>query len=139
MDVLVYFGFPGLQKCVTLSTSEAEYVALGDVFKELLIFRQVWRSIVPVNVMPCFLVFKDNRGAVQLAQNRATNSTSKDIDVRRHHFLREFVRQRDITVVRVPSEFQHADICTKALTCDVFAFHQKFLIVILSNFLLKDG
>ena len=31
------------QKSFTLSTSEAEYVALGDAVKELLFLRQVWR------------------------------------------------------------------------------------------------
>ena len=87
--------FSRTQKCVTLKTSEAEYVALGDAVKELLFLRQVWRFMLPNKVMPCFPVFEDNEGAVQLAQNPITNSNSKHIDVR-HHFLRELVRQRDI-------------------------------------------
>ena len=33
--------FSRTQKCVTLSTSEAEYVALGDAVNELLFLRQV--------------------------------------------------------------------------------------------------
>ena len=49
------------------------------------------------------MVVEDNQGAVQLAQNPVSNS--KYIDVR-HHFLRELVRQRDIKVVQVPSEFE---------------------------------
>ena len=35
--------FSRAQKCVALSTFEAEYVALGDAVKELLFLRQVWR------------------------------------------------------------------------------------------------
>ena len=77
--------------------------------------------------MPCFPIFEDNQGAVQLAQNPVTNSNSKHIDVR-HHILRDLFRQRDIKVVKVPSEFQHADIWTKALAYDLLAFHQKFLM-----------
>ena len=120
--------FSRTQKCVTLLTSEAEYVALGDAVKELLFLRQVWRFMLPSKVMPCFPIFEDNQGAaVQLAQNPITNSNSKHIDVR-HHFLRELVRQRDIIVVQVPSEFQHADILTKALAFDLFTFHRKFLM-----------
>ena len=38
--------FSRTQICVTLFTSEAEYVALGDVVKELLFQRQVWRFMV---------------------------------------------------------------------------------------------
>ena len=119
--------FSRTQKCVTLSTSEAEYVALGDALKELLFLRQVWRFMLPSKVMPCFPVFEDNQGAVQLAQNPVTNSNSNHIDVR-HHFLRELVRQRNIKVVQVLSEFQHADILSKALAFDLFAFHRKFVM-----------
>ena len=83
--------------------------------------------MLPNNVMPCFPVFEDNQGAVQLAQSLVTNSNSKHIDVR-HHFLRNLIRQRDIKIMHVPSEFQHADILTKALAFDLFAFHRKFLM-----------
>ena len=96
--------FSGTQKYVNLSTSEAEYVALGDAVKKLFVLRQIWCFMLPSKVMPCFPVFEDNEGAVQLAQNPVTNSNLKHIDVR-HHFLRELVRQRDIKVVQVPSEF----------------------------------
>ena len=71
-----------------------------------------------------FSCFEDNQGAVQLAaQNSATNSNSKHIDVR-NHFLRELVRQRNIKVVQVPSKFQHADFFTKSLA----SFHRNFLM-----------
>ena len=88
--------------------------------------------MLPSKVMPCFPVFEDNQGAVQLAQNPVTNSNSKHIDVR-HHFLRELVRQRDMKVVQVPSEFQHEDILTKALAFDLFAFHRKFVLNLKEN------
>ena len=115
------------QKCVTLSTSKAEYVALGNVVKELLFLRQVWRFMVPGKGMPCFPVFEDNQGALQLSKNAVSNSNSKHIDVRRH-FLRELVRQGDIIVNHVTSEYQDADILTKVLVFDLFAIHQRFLM-----------
>ena len=59
------YWFSKTQKCVTLSTSEAEYVALGDVVKELLFLRQVWRFMSPGKGVPCYLVFEDNQGAIQ--------------------------------------------------------------------------
>ena len=121
------FWFSRTQKCVTLSTSEAEYVALGDAVKELLFLRQVWRFMIPGKGMPCFPVFEDNQGALQLSKNPVSNSNSKHIDVR-HHFLRELVRQGDIIVDHVPSEYQHADILTKVLAFDLFAIHRRFLM-----------
>ena len=115
------------QKCVTLSTSEAKYVALGDAVKELLFLRQVWRFMVPGKGMPCFPVFEDNQGALQLSKNPVSNSNSKHIDVRHHYFLRELVRQGDIIVSHVPSEYQQADILTKVLI-ELFAIHRRFLM-----------
>ena len=56
--------FPRTQKCVTLSTTEAEYVALADVIKELLFWRQIWRFELPDVGMPCIPMFEDNEGAV---------------------------------------------------------------------------
>ena len=119
--------FSRTQKCVTLSTPEAEYVAFGDAVKELLFLRQVWRFMLPGKGVPCFPIFEDNQGAVQLSQNPVSTSNSKHIDVR-HHFLRELVRQGSISVSHVPSEYQHADILTKALAFDVFAIHRRFLM-----------
>ena len=48
--------FSRTQKSVTLSASEAEYVALGDAVKELLFLRQVWHFMIPGKGMPCFPV-----------------------------------------------------------------------------------
>ena len=63
---------------------------------------------------------------LQLSKNPVSNSNSKHIDVR-HHFLREVVRQGDIIVSHVPSEYQHADRLTKVLEFDLFAIHRRFL------------
>ena len=126
MQLHVCAGFSRTQKYVTLSTSEAEYVVLGDAVKELLFLRQLWRFMIPDKGMPCFPVFEDNQGALQLSKNPVSNSNSKHIDVR-HHFLRELLRQGDIIVKHVPFKYQHADILTNVLASDLFAIHRRFL------------
>ena len=123
----MYVGFLGRRNVSTLSTSEAKYVAPGDAVKELLFRRQVLRVMLPCKGMPCFPIFEDNQGAVQLSQNLVSSSKSKHIDVRSQCW-RELVLQGDISVSYVPSEYQHADILTKALTFDVFAIHRRFLM-----------
>ena len=119
--------FSRTQKCVTLSTTEAEYVALADVMKDALFLRQVGRLMLPDVGLPCIPVFGDNEGAVQIAQNPITNSNSKHIDVR-HHFLGELIQvgRKDISIIHVPSTFQHADILIEAITQDSFEFHRNF-------------
>ena len=126
VKVHVCVGFSRTQKCATLSTSAAEDVVLGDAVKELLFLRQVWRFMIPGKGIPCFPVFEDNQGALQLSKNPVSNSNSKHIDVR-HHLLRELVRQGDIIANHVPFKYQHADILTKVLAFDLFAIHRRFL------------
>ncbi|CAB1115735.1 unnamed protein product [Ectocarpus sp. CCAP 1310/34] len=119
--------FSRTQKCVTLSTTEAEYVALGDVVKEILFLRQIWRFTLPQVGMPCIPVFEDIQGVIQLAQNPISNSNSKHINVR-HHFLRELVERKEISVIHVPSPYQRADFLTKSLSKDAFESHRDFVM-----------
>ena len=103
--------FSRTQKCVTLSTSEAEYVAMADSIKEALFMRHVWRFLLPSAGLQCIKVFEDNEGARSLASNPVSNSNTKHIDVR-HHFIREFIEKGEFSV---SSEYQHADFFTKPL------------------------
>ena len=64
--------------------------------------------------MPCIPLFEDNEGALQIAKHPISNSNSKHIDVR-HHFLRELVERKEIEIIHVASQYQHADFLTKAL------------------------
>ena len=44
---------------------------------------------------------------------------------------RVFVRQGDIIVSHVPSDYyQHADVLTKVLAFDLFAIHRRFLTIL---------
>ena len=119
--------FSRTQKCVTLSTSEAEYVAMGDSVKEALFIRSVWSFMLPDRAKPCLRIYEDNAGAIQLAENPLSSSNSKHIDVR-HHFLRELVFSGSISIVHVPSKYQHADVLTKPLSRESFDFHRNFLL-----------
>ena len=116
------------QKCVTLSTTQAEYVAISDVGKEILFLRQVWRFMLLKAGMPCIPLFEDNEeGAIQIAKHPISNSNSKHIDVR-HHFLRELVERKEIEIVHVSSEHQHADFLTKALPEKEFEFQWDYVM-----------
>ena len=64
-------------KCVTLSTSQAEYVAMSDMRKEILFLRQVWCFMLPKARMPCIVMHLDKEGAIQIAKHPISNSNSK--------------------------------------------------------------
>ncbi|CAM9496081.1 unnamed protein product [Pylaiella littoralis] len=115
------------QKSVTLSSTEAEYVALAEGMKEAIFLRYLWNFIFPDLDVGCTLVHEDNVGAVYLASNPATTPNSKHIDIK-HHFIRERVARGEFRVVHVRSALQRADFLTKALPKDVFCAHRDFVM-----------
>ena len=119
--------FSRTQKSVTLSSTEAEYVALAAGIKETIFLRHIWSFIFPDRDVGCTLVKEDNVGAIHLARNPATTPNSKHIDIR-HHFIRERVANGEFKVVYVPSEEQHADFLTKPLHQGAFEVHRNFVM-----------
>ncbi|CAN0366569.1 unnamed protein product [Pylaiella littoralis] len=83
--------------------------------------------MLPTAGMPCIPVFEDNQGAIQIAHNPITNSNSKHIDVR-HHFIRELVERKEISITHVTLEYQHADFLTKAISRESFDLHRDFVM-----------
>ncbi|CAB1116630.1 unnamed protein product [Ectocarpus sp. CCAP 1310/34] len=119
--------FSKTQKCVTLSTTQAEYVAMADMGKEILFLRQVWRFMLPKELRPCIPLYEDNEGAIQIAKHPISNSNSKHIDVL-HHFLRQLVDEKEVEIIHVASQYQHADFLTKALPERDFVFHRDYVM-----------
>lgn len=59
------------QRCVTLSSSEAEYVAISEVSAEILFVKQVM-EFFGLKIDYPIIVRVDNVGAIYLAENAAT-------------------------------------------------------------------
>ena len=112
------------QHCVTLSTTEADYVALAKGAKKGMFVRSVMSFMQP-NAYEITLM-EDNEGAKAMAENPLSSGRSKHIDVR-WHFIGELVQKKDLKAVHVASEWQHADILTKALHVKMFERHRKAL------------
>ena len=115
------------QKCVTLSTTEAEYVAIADGVKEALYVRGVLVFLMPSVGSPSIRVFEDNTGAIDLAKNPLSSSYRKRNDVR-YHFVLELVGTGDLSVKYFRTDDQHADILTKAIGTESFEKHRGFLL-----------
>jgi len=73
------------QKSVTLSTTEAEYVACSEVVKEVLFILQLLKHL-RVEVQLPIRVHVDNIGAIFLAENQNSSDRTKHIDTR-YHFV----------------------------------------------------
>ena len=58
-------------------------------------------------------LFCDNLSAINISKNPIQHSRTKHIDIR-HHFIRELVEDKVITIEHVSTENQLADIFTKS-------------------------
>ena len=63
------------QKSATLSSTEAEYVAMADGLKEAIFLRYLWSFIFMDRDGGCTLVKEDNVGALHLASNLVITPT----------------------------------------------------------------
>ena len=59
-------------------------------------------------------LYCDNLSAINITKNPIQHSRTKHIDIR-HHFIRDLVEDKVITLEHVATELQLADIFTKAL------------------------
>ena len=66
-----------------------------------------------------YLFMCDNKGAIHLSKNHVQHSRAKHIEIR-HHFLRDNVQKGNITIEKVASEDNIADILTKPLKREPF-------------------
>src|ERR1044072_6624186 len=109
--------FSKKQNCVSLSTAEAEYIAAGSSFTQLLWMKEMLEEYnVSQDVMTLFC---DNLSAINISKNHVLHSRTKHIDIR-HHFIRELVEGKIVTLEHVATKNQLADIFTKALDANQF-------------------
>lgn len=124
---IIYFaGVPVAWKSkgmrsVVLSTTEAEYVAVSEVVKEISFIIQMLRGM-NIEVQVPVLVHIDNVGAIWLANNKTTSERTKHVDIRAH-YVREFIVDETIGIVFVHSDDNDSDIFTKNLKCELYDKH----------------
>ena len=102
------------QPSVTLSTTEAEYVAACMAARETVWLRRLLSDIGH----PCAcrtMIYMDNQSALKLVKNPEFHKRSKHIDVQ-CHFIREKYQSGELNVTYVSSQKQLADCFTKALS-----------------------
>lgn len=106
------------QPVVTLSTTEAEFIAAASCACQAVWLRRILENLnhasTGATVMYC-----DNSSTIKLSRNPVMHGRSKHIDVR-FHFLRNLTQDGVVTLLHCRSQDQLADIMTKPLTRVVF-------------------
>ena len=109
----------GLQSIVTLSSCEAEYVALCSEVCEVKYLRALMRELGHKQPEST-LIWEDNKAAILIAENECSSAgRSKHIDVR-FKFVAQAVAEGAVRVRYTPTDLNLADILTKALPAVTF-------------------
>ena len=101
------------QELVTLSTTEAEYVAQTHAAKEAVWLRRLLTELFGPMEGPTTL-FSDSKSAIALAQDGHYHARTKHIDIR-YHFIRYIIEAGTIKLVYCSTDNVTADTLTKAL------------------------
>ncbi|GKF04090.1 hypothetical protein Tco_0034758, partial [Tanacetum coccineum] len=107
------------QKSAAISSTKAEYIAMSGCCAQILWMRsQLTDYGLGFNKIPMYC---DNKSAIALSCNNVQHSRSKHIDIR-FHFIKEHVENGVIELYFVNTEYQLADIYTKALARERIEF-----------------
>ncbi|GJW17352.1 hypothetical protein Tco_0024788 [Tanacetum coccineum] len=111
--------FRGMVGSLMYLTAKAEYIAMSGCCAQILWMRSQLKDYgFDFNKIPLYC---DNKSAIALCCNNVQHSRSKHIDIR-HHFIREQVENRVVELYFVETNYQLADILTKALPRERFEF-----------------
>lgn len=100
------------QQCVSLSSTEAEYVALTKGIQEGCWIKNLLGEVGLK--CECVVVFEDNQSAIHIAKNPECHKRLKHIELK-YHYIRDRVAIGVVVLKYIETEKQVADICTKAL------------------------
>ena len=136
---ILYAGCPltwasRLQTEIALSTTEAEYIALSTALRDVIPIMNLLQELKEQNFINDFQLpkihckaFEDNSGALELARTPKMRPRTKHINIKYHHF-RSYVDEGLISIHKINTNDQIADIFTKPLSYPLFTKHRKTLL-----------
>jgi hypothetical protein len=106
------------QSCITLSSTEAEYYALGECTAQVIWLRRLLSELGFPQSQPT-VIYQDNQACIKLATSEMISSRSRHIDVK-SHFTRHAITHGHLILHFTPTTSMRADIFTKNTTASVF-------------------
>ena len=113
-----------MQVCVTLSSAEAEMVAMTKIAQETIWFRRFIEEIMGDSIKVPTKLLCDNQAALALVDNRVHHARTKHIKLRQN-FIREKKLSGELDPIYVGTQAQVADPLTKAVPSSILErFHR---------------
>ena len=102
-----------LQKCIALSTTEAEYVAATELCKEMLWMKKFLQELGLKQEE--YVVHCDSQSVIHLSKNSSFHSKAKHIDLR-YHWIRNVLEEKQMKLQKVHTNDNGTDMLTKPLS-----------------------
>ena len=121
------------QNSITLSSTEAEYVAMSSATSEIKFVTSVIEEILGKPPPLPSLLYEDNTGAIFMAKNIAVGQRTKHVDIRTR-FTNDMVKNGKLKIIFIRSADNPADGMTKNLPS---ALHSKHFHTVYGGMLKK--
>ncbi|KAI5315215.1 hypothetical protein L3X38_044391 [Prunus dulcis] len=108
-----------LQKCVALSTTEAEFIAATEACKEMLWMKRFLQELGQEKHK--YIFHCDSQSAIHLSKNPSFHSRSKHIDVR-YHWIRDVLESKQLQLEKIHTDDNSSYMMTKSLPKDKYEF-----------------
>ncbi|XP_062119033.1 secreted RxLR effector protein 161-like [Humulus lupulus] len=102
-----------LQQVVALSTTEVEFMATTEAFKEAIWLQGILQELKLLREKGT--IFSDSQSLIHLCKNLVYHDKSKHIDIRLY-WIREKIEDKILELDKVPTEENLADLGTKVLS-----------------------
>ncbi len=134
--IITYAGMPiiwksQLQTEIALSSTEAEYTGLSYSLREaipimdlLTEMKQKGISISDKKAKVRIKVYEDNAGAIEIAREKKYRPRTKHLNCKLHHFRHRVEVTQEISVHKIDTKEQPADMLTKPLREEDFLRHR---------------
>jgi hypothetical protein len=106
------------QKCVALSSTEAEFIAASHAVQQVMWLRQLLRDLGIPQHSPTTM-FEDNQSCIKMVENESLSQRSKHIDIK-YRFIQDEQKKGTVALRYIPSEDNLADMFTKPLSSTRF-------------------
>jgi hypothetical protein len=108
-----------LQKCVALSTTEAEYIAANEAGKEVIWLKNYLNELGVKQAD--YVIHCDSQSAIYLSKNSMYHSRTKHIDLR-YHWIRDAVLNKMFQLRKIHTDKNSSDMLTKVVPTQKLKF-----------------
>ena len=108
-----------LQKCLALSTTEAEYVAANEAGKEVIWLKNY---LIELGVKQAdYVIHCDSQSVIYLSKNSMYHSRTKHSDLR-YHWIRDAMLSKMFQLKKIHTDKNSSDMLTKVVPSQKLEF-----------------